>query len=205
MSSPIILVIDDDDAIRDSLSFLFGSAGLDVETFASAEAFLAAPGFDRPACVLSDVRMPGMSGIDLLKALKARGSPLPAIMMTGHGDIALAVEAMKAGAVDFIEKPFDEETLLRTVRAALGEAGAHAARDAEQGKVAARIAALSPRERDVLVGLVAGKANKAIAFDLGISPRTVEVYRANLMGKMQAGSLSELVRMALTCGVGGSG
>lgn len=199
---PFVHVIDDDEAIRDSLAFLFGTAGFEVATYPSAEAFLAESQGSGVACILSDVRMPGMSGIELLRALKARGSRLPVIMMTGHGDIALAVEAMKAGATDFIEKPFDDKTLLRTVRAAVGEASAHAARDAERGVVAARIAALSPRERDVLAGLVAGKANKAIAFDLGISPRTVEVYRANLMTKMQAGSLSELVRMALTSGIG---
>ena len=145
--------------------------------------------------------MPGLSGVDLLRQLKARGSTMPVIVITGHGDIQLAVEAMKIGAADFLEKPFDDEALLASVRSALGRLEKDAQRDAERADLSNRLAALSPREREVLEGLVAGKANKIIAFDLGISPRTVEIYRAHVMTKMNAGSLSELVRMALLAGV----
>ncbi|HVV92982.1 MAG TPA: response regulator FixJ [Hyphomicrobiales bacterium] len=198
MSEAVVHVIDDDDAMRDSLAFLLGTAGLTACTYASATAFLAAlPGL-KAGCVVTDVRMPGMSGIELLRHLHERGTTLPVIVITGHGDVALAVEAMKAGAADFIEKPFDDEVLLGAVRSAFGRGVAHEERSAERQAIAARLDALSQRERQVLDGLVAGRANKVIAYDLGISPRTVEVYRANVMTKMQAASLSELVRMALT-------
>ena len=156
------------------------------------------------SCVITDVRMPDMSGIDLLRRLKELKIAVPVIVITGHGDVALAVEAMKIGAVDFLEKPFDDEVLLASVEAALRQRGGQAKRDSERAEIDSRLAALSPRERDVLGGLVAGRANKQIAFDLGISPRTVEIYRANLMNKMQAGSLSDLVRMALVVGILGS-
>jgi two-component system response regulator FixJ len=148
--------------------------------------------------------MPGLSGVDLLRRLKELKIGVPVIVITGHGDVPLAVEAMKLGAMDFLEKPFDDEVLLASVRLALKEQGAETKRHTERLVIENRLAALSKRERDVLGGLVAGRANKQIAFDLGISPRTVEIYRANLMNKMQAGSLSELVRMALAVGILGA-
>jgi two-component system response regulator FixJ len=151
-------------------------------------------------CVVTDIRMPQIDGLELQRRLHAQGSKLPVIVMTGHGDVALAVEAMKAGAVDFIEKPFDDEVLLAAIRTALSRQAEDSERAARKAMIQDRLKALSEREREVLEGLVAGKANKVIAYDLGISPRTVEVYRANLMTKMQADSLSALVRMALVEG-----
>jgi two-component system response regulator FixJ len=189
-------VIDDDEALRDSLTFLLRTARLDVLSYPSATAFLEA----LPAnlsCVITDVRMPGMSGIDLLRRLRERKISVPVIVITGHGDIPLAVEAMRIGAIDFLEKPFDDEVLIASVKTALRQKEGEVKRHGERAEIEGRLAALSNRERDVLGGLVAGRANKQIAFDLGISPRTVEIYRANLMSKMQAGSLSDLVRMAL--------
>ena len=189
----IVHIVDDDEAVRQSLAFLLSSAGLAVRLYGSAAAFLAGLSSVQGGCLITDVRMPGMTGIELLHQLRAKACGLPAIVITGHGDVALAVEAMKAGAVDFIEKPFDEEAILTAVKAALergGEGGDTAA-------IAARLASLSERERQVLEGLIAGHPNKTIAYDLGISPRTVEVYRANLMTKMEARSLSELIRMAI--------
>ncbi len=198
----VVHVIDDDEAIRQSLAFLLQTAKIEVRTYASAAAFLdALPDTELPGCVITDVRMPGLSGIDLLRRLKELDAAIPVIIITGHGDVPLAVEAMKIGAADFLEKPFDDEVLLASVRAALRERDAESKRLTERSEVEGRMAALSKRERDVLTGLVAGRANKQIAFDLGISPRTVEIYRANLMNKMQAGSLSELVRMALIVGI----
>jgi two-component system response regulator FixJ len=197
-------IIDDDDALRDSLAFLLRTAKIEVASHASAAAFLEALPGATLGCVITDVRMPGMSGIDLLRRLKELNISVPVIIMTGHGDVPLAVEAMKVGAADFLEKPFDDEVLLASVRAALRQRDGEARRHVERAEIEAKLAALSNRERDVLGGLVAGRANKQIAFDLGISPRTVEIYRANLMNKMQAGSLSDLVRMALTVGMGGS-
>jgi two-component system, LuxR family, response regulator FixJ len=197
----IVHVIDDDEAARDSLAFLFRTADVDVRTYASAEDFLAAAPALAGGCVVTDVRMPQIDGLELLRRLKQLDVMLPVIVMTGHGDIPLAVEAMKAGAADFFEKPFSDEAMLAAVRRAFGRAQQERVRDAERDAVKARIAALSPREHQVLEGLVAGKANKIIAFDLGISARTVEIYRANVMTKMNASSLSELVRMALIAGV----
>ncbi len=165
--------------------------------FESAAAFLAAPPAEEPGCIVTDVRMPGMTGTDLLRRLKETGRRTPVIVITGHGDIALAVEAMKLGAADFIEKPFSDEVFVAAVRAALRERATSEELDAERAAVAERLATLSARERQVLEGLVSGNPNKTIAHDLGISPRTVEVYRANLMTKMHAASLSDLVRMAL--------
>jgi two-component system, LuxR family, response regulator FixJ len=153
---------------------------------------------------VTDVRMPEMDGLELQRQLKTRGIGLPVIVITGHGDVPLAVEAMKVGAIDFLEKPFDDEVLLASVKAAIERQGGEIKRNAERAEIEGKLAALSNRERDVLGGLVAGRANKQIALDLGISPRTVEIYRANLMNKMQAGSLSELVRMALVTGLLGS-
>ncbi|AWV14997.1 MAG: DNA-binding response regulator [Cupriavidus sp.] len=189
-------IVDDDLAVRQSLAFLLATDGLAVQVHDSATAFLAA-GTDRVGCIVTDVRMPDIDGVELLHRLRQRGRMPPVIVMTGHADVALAVEAMKAGAVDFIEKPFDDDVLLASIRSALARADRARTRDAEGDAVRARLAALSERERQVLEGLVAGKANKVIGLDLGISPRTVEIYRANVMSKLQAGSLSELVRMAL--------
>ncbi len=198
---PLVHVIDDDDAIRQSLAFLLSTAKIEVVTYPSAAAFLEAlPGL-KPGCIITDVRMPGISGIELVRRLKELDVGAPVIVITGHGDVPLAVEAMKIGAADFLEKPFDDEVLLASVRSALKVQDAETKRRSERGEVEGRLATLSSRERDVLGGLVAGRANKQIAFDLGISPRTVEIYRANLMNKMQAGSLSELVRMALVVGL----
>jgi two-component system response regulator FixJ len=199
-SEPVIHIIDDDDAMRDSLAFLLESADFTTKTYDSALAFLDALPQAERGCIVTDVRMPEMNGIELVRRLKALDAPDPVIVITGHADVSLAVEAMKAGAVDFIEKPFDDELLLSTIRSAL--AGRSDPRSAERAEIQERIDLLSGREREVLAGLVAGRPNKIIAYHLGISPRTVEVYRANLMTKMQAGSLSELVRMALLCGVG---
>jgi two-component system response regulator FixJ len=190
-------VIDDDDALRDSLTFLLRTASIEVTSHASAAAFLDALPKIVVSCIVTDVRMPGLSGIDLLKRLRELGMATPVIVITGHGDVPLAVEAMKFGAVDFLEKPFDDEVLLQSVRSALREHAGTARRLAERSDIESLLATLSPRERDVLDGLVTGHANKQIAFDLGISPRTIEIYRANLMDKMKAGSLSDLVRMAL--------
>lgn len=192
-----VYVIDDDDAMRDSLGFLLGSAGFKVTLFETAASFLdthASLGF---GCVVSDVRMPGIDGMDLLRRLKASASPLPVILMTGHGDIPLAVEAIKLGALDFVEKPFDDERLVRMIEAALKQnEGTPVSID-----IASRVANLSQRERQVMDGLVAGLSNKLIAREHNISPRTIEVYRANVMTKMQAHSLSELVRFALRAGI----
>src|SRR5260370_38697258 len=201
----IVHVIDDDEAVRQSIEFLLRIAGVTARTYDSASAFLnALPTIDS-GCIITDVRMPGISGIDLLRRLGEMRIKMPVIVITGHGDVPLAVEAMKIGAADFLEKPFDDELLLRSVRSALNRSQQNAARDAERAEVEARLSTLTNREREVLEGLVAGKPNKVIAFDLAISPRTVEIYRANVMTKMEAASLSELVRMALVIGVMKSG
>ena len=201
MAASIVHVIDDDDALRDSLSFLLGAARLEVKTYESAEAFLSAlPGVNS-GCIITDVRMPNMSGVDLLRKLNELRVALPVIVITGHGDVQLAVEAMKIGAADFIEKPFDDEMLLNAVRAALARWEDKCKEVSERSSYVEKLEMLSSRERDVLEGLIAGKANKVIAFDLGISPRTVEIYRANVMTKTGANSLPELVRMALLAGL----
>ena len=197
-------VIDDDEAVRESLSFLLRTARIEVQTYPSAVAFLDALPETKSNCIITDVRMPGLSGIDLLRRLKELKVAIPVIVITGHGDVPLAVEAMKFGAADFLEKPFDDEVMLASVRSALVRQEGETKRQAERAAIENRLAALSNRERDVLDGLVAGRANKQIAFDLGISPRTVEVYRANLMTKMQASSLSELVRMAIVAEILGA-
>lgn len=197
----IVHVIDDDEAMRQSLAFLLGAVGMEVQTYESAVAFLKVAPAVKAGCVITDVRMPGLSGVELLRQLRERKLGIPVIIITGHGDVPLAVEAMKIGAIDFLEKPFDDETLLASVRSALDLLDHDQKRQAERGDVESRLATLSNRERDVLQGLVAGLANKQIAYDLGISPRTIEIYRANLMTKMQAASLSDLVRMALIAGI----
>jgi two-component system, LuxR family, response regulator FixJ len=193
----IVHIIDDDDVLRESVAFLLRTAKIDVKSYESAASFLDRLPHENVGCVVTDVRMPGVSGIDLLKRLRDRKINVPVIVITGHADVPLAVEAMKHGAVDFLEKPFDDEVLLSAVRSALHEREGEVKRHGERATIESRLAALSNRERDVLGGLVAGRANKQIAFDLGISPRTVEIYRANLMEKMRATSLSDLVRMAL--------
>jgi two-component system, LuxR family, response regulator FixJ len=196
-AQPVVHIVDDDEGLRESLAFLLRSANLEVRSFESAKAFLGELPHAMPGCVITDVRMPDMSGIELLRRLKELKIGVPVIVITGHGDIALAVEAMKIGAADFFEKPFDDDLLVASVRAALQQREDQTKRGAERAEIEHRISSLSPREKDVLAGLIEGRANKQIAFDLGISPRTVEIYRANLMNKMQADSLSDLVRMAL--------
>lgn len=201
MSNGHVYVIDDDLAMRDSLDFLLGSAGFSVRLFDSAVKFLDALPDLEFGCVLSDVRMPGIDGLELLKRLKEKRKELPIIIMTGHGDIPLAVEAMKQGAVDFLEKPFEDDRVVARITEAIKHGQEHARDDAFSAEIASRIESLSPRERQVMDGLVAGLSNKLIAREYDISPRTIEVYRANVMTKMQAGSISELVRLAMRGGL----
>jgi two-component system, LuxR family, response regulator FixJ len=196
-----VYVIDDDDAVRQSLEFLLKTVNINVRGFDSAKAFLEALPSIKSGCIITDVRMPEITGIDLLRRVKESGLDIPVIVITGHGDISLAVDAMKIGAVDFLEKPFDDDLLVAAVRSALNKDADSAKHKAELAEIHDKLTALSNRERQVLEGLVAGSANKTIAFDLGISPRTVEIYRANLMTKMAANSLSDLVRMAMTAGI----
>jgi len=193
----LVHLIDDDDAVRDSLAFVLDSAGFEARTYASAEDFLAVQGDVAAGCIVTDIRMPAMNGLELLQELRRRGSALPVIVITGHGDVPLAVEAMKAGVTDFLEKPFDDELLLTAVRSAMNKGARDDQEDRERERFHAMLEALSPRETEVLRGVVAGHSNKVIARDLGISPRTVEVYRANVMTKTNAGSLSDLVRIAI--------
>lgn len=196
-----VYVIDDDEAMRDSLNFLLDSAGFGVNLFDNAQSFLdALPGLAF-GCVVSDIRMPGLDGIELLKRMKAQHSRFPILIMTGHGDVPLAVEAMKLGAVDFLEKPFEDDRLTAMIETAIRQTEPTAKSEAIAQDIAARVASLSPRERQVMEGLVAGLSNKLIARDYDISPRTIEVYRANVMTKMQANSLSELVRLAMRAGM----
>lgn len=198
--SDLVHVIDDDEGLREALAFLLDVHGLDASFYASANAFLEAlPVAD--GCVLTDIRMPGLTGLELVRELRARGATFPVVVMTGHGDIPLAVEAMKAGVLDFIEKPFEDEHLIGSIRAALATLGATPTPDAARLAAEARLSDLSPRERDVLAGVVEGKLNKQIAFELEISPRTVEIYRANLMAKTGARNVAELMRIALAAGL----
>ncbi|PNG26671.1 response regulator FixJ [Methylocella silvestris] len=196
MADAVIHLIDDDEAVRRALAFLLMASGYAVRVYESATVFVEGLGDAQPGCVVTDVRMPEVDGIKLLHLMKASRSGLPVIVMTGHADVPLAVEAMKAGAVDFLEKPFDDESLLAAIRLALDRQTHDAQIEVEFAAIRARLENLSPREREVLDGLVAGQPNKTIAYDLKISPRTVEVHRANVMTKMGAASLSELVRMA---------
>ena len=200
MTEAVVHLIDDDEAVRDSLSFLLTTAGIASRTYESAVTFLDQLAGAAPGCVVTDIRMPDMNGLELVRRLKDRGASHPIIVITGHGDVPLAVEAMKAGVVDFLEKPFDDEALLGSIRTALTIGGQATQASEERRKFEVMLAALSPRETEVLKGVLAGKQNKVIAFELGISARTVEVYRANVMTKTSAGSLSELVRMALLAG-----
>lgn len=200
-SSAVVHLIDDDEAVRHSLAFVLTAAGQAVRVYESGSAFLVALQTLQPGCIVSDVRMPGVDGLELLRKLRELGVDMPVIIITGHADVPLAVEAMKAGASDFIEKPFDDETLLRAIRVALESYEASSDRDAERAEIRGRLNSLTPREREVLDGLLAGYPNKTIAYDLKLSPRTVEVHRGNVMAKMGATSLSSLVRMALTAKV----
>ncbi|WP_291845864.1 response regulator FixJ [Bradyrhizobium sp.] len=198
-----VYVIDDDPAMRDSLDFLLGSAGFGVRLFDSAQVFLDELANLGPGCVITDVRMPGIDGMQLLRQLKAGGGRFPVIVMTGHGDVPLAVEAMKLGALDFLEKPFEDDRLIGMIETALLEKESGSRSETLSADMAARVASLTPRERQVMQGLVTGQSNKAIAREYDISPRTVEVYRANVMTKMQADNLSELVRFAIRAGIVG--
>lgn len=197
MADGVVHVVDDDPAMRDSLAFLLEESDLRAKIYDSPTALLAAGAAIEPGCVLTDVRMPEMTGLDLIRRLRAEGITHPVIVMTGHADVPLAIEAMRLGVSDFIEKPFDDELLITSIQAAMQAGLAISRRQADRAAIVQRIAALSPRELDVLHGLIAGKPNKVIAFDLGISARTVEVHRAHVMMKMNARSLSDLVRMTL--------
>jgi two-component system, LuxR family, response regulator FixJ len=202
MSDPaIIYIVDDDEAVRDSLSLLIESAGYRARSFESAEAFLGERSLAELSCALIDVRMPGMDGVALQEHLATRSNHPPVIIMTGHGDVPIAVRAMKAGAIDFLEKPFEDDVLLESLRRALDVARDVRLRQSGAAEAAARIGRLSEREREVLQGLVAGHPNKTIAYDLGISPRTVEIHRARVMEKLEANSLPDLVRTALIAGI----
>jgi two-component system response regulator FixJ len=199
----IIHLVDDDEAVRESLIALLETHGLPVRAFASAEAFLASCPTSAVGCLLTDIRMPDMDGLALQERVAAAYPGLSVVVMTGHADVPLAVRAMKAGAVDFIEKPFPATTIVETLRRALDQAARRRTAPAEPAdEIRARLETLTPREREVLDGLVAGLPNKSMAYDLGISPRTVEIHRARVMEKMRAKSLSELVRLALALGVG---
>ncbi len=197
---PIVHLVDDDEAVRRALAFLLGTAGFTVRVYESAVQLLDKFNGSPAGCIVSDVRMPAMDGIQLLAHLTARNITLPVIIMTGHADVALAVQAMKAGAVDFIEKPFADDTLIDAVQGALSRQQDAALADDDMGAVRVKLRALSEREAQVLRGLLVGHPNKTIAYDLGISPRTVEIHRASLMKKMASRSLSELVRMCLRAG-----
>lgn len=197
MNEPVVHVIDDDPAMRDSVSFLLDAYGIRSKAYESATEFLEAAHDLEPGCVLTDVRMPEINGLELARRLQAKGVTHPVVVMTGHGDLSLAVEAIRVGVVDFIEKPFDDDALLRAVRGALDRHATIHADNEERRQVTQILATLSARETEVLRGIVGGKANKVIAQELGISPRTVEVYRANVMTKTGAKAVSDLVRMAL--------
>lgn len=193
-----VFIVDDDEAVRDSLSWLMQSVGLSTETFPSADAFLQGFGEDRPGCLLLDIRMPGISGLELQSLLRERGFRLPLVVISGHADVPMAVRALKAGAFDFIEKPFNDQLLLDTVQRAIEhdrqERESHARLDVWRR----RLDTLTPREREVLQLVVGGASNKQISSELGVSMKTVEAHRARVMDKLQADSLSELVRMTLT-------
>jgi two-component system response regulator FixJ len=201
MPEPIVHLIDDDEAVRASVGFLLEMKDLPAATYGSAEAFLAVADTLASGCVVTDIRMPGMSGLDLARTLKVRGCHLPMIVITGHGDLSLAIEAMRAGVVDFLEKPFEDDDLVRAIQNALAATAPTDPEAEGRRRHAARLETLSARETEVLQGVVSGKMNKVIAFDLGISERTVEVYRANVMRKTGAHSVSELVRIAVLAGV----
>ncbi len=197
-----IHLVDDDEAIRRSASFMLRTSGYLVKTYASGVELLKLAKDLTPGCILMDVRMPEMDGLEVQQALKERGVLLPVIVMTGHGDVGLAVQAMKAGAVDFIEKPFEKTVLIGAIEEGFARIEQAGQRQASADEAAVRLEVLTPREKDVLQGLVRGHPNKTIAYDLGISPRTVEIHRANLMSKLGVVSLSEALRIAFTAGLG---
>lgn len=192
-----IFVVDDDEAVRGSLQALLEAEGFAARTFESAGAFLASDASGLPGCLIADIRMPDMDGLELQEELVRRKAPLPVIVVTGHGDVPLAVRAMKAGAIDFLEKPYDEAVLLGSIRRALSEVQQASERAAAAQETAERLASLTEREGQVLELLTAGRPNKVIAYELDISPRTVEIHRARVMEKMRAKSLAELVRMVV--------
>jgi len=197
--NPCVYIVDDDEAVRDSLSFLLESKGYVIKSFSSALDFLAAAPALPIGCLIVDIRMPEIDGLELQERLKAGGLDFPMIVITGHADVPLAVRAMKAGAIDFIQKPFTSETILDGLAEALSRSPNE--RDPAAAAAAEKLARLSRREREVLAGLLGGLPNKSIAYDLEISPRTVEIYRARVMSKMEARSLSELIRIALAAGM----
>jgi two-component system, LuxR family, response regulator FixJ len=197
----LVYVVDDDEAVRESLSALLDAKEYTVRSFALAREFLAAAPTLRPGVLIADIRMPEMDGLELQQELTARAFHFPLIVITGHGDVPLAVRAMKAGAIDFIEKPFATEAIIASIDAAMAHLSESATRDMVSAVAVERLSLLSPREREVLQGLLAGLPNKSIAYDLAISPRTVEIHRARVMEKMGARSLSELIRMSLAAGL----
>jgi two-component system response regulator FixJ len=190
---PLVYLVDDDEAVRDSLGFLFRSVGLDSVVFGSALAFLESYDPARHACLVADIRMPGMSGLELQERLNERRATIPIIFITGHGDVPMAVNAMKSGAADFIQKPFRDQELIDRIHKALESDKVNRERRAESNKILARIALLTPRENEVMQRVVKGQANKVIAMDLGVSQRTVELHRARVMRKLKMRSLAELV------------
>ena len=198
----IIHLVDDDEAIRRSAGFLLRTSGYEVVTYASGTEFLAASASVATGCVLLDIRMPGIDGLDVQRLLAERGIVFPVIMLTGHGDVTLAVRAIKAGAVDFIEKPFEKAALLHAIGEAFHRIDDAGRSDVDAAEANVRLAALTPRERDVLAGLVRGQPNKITAYELGISTRTVEVHRANLMHKLKVKSLSDVLRLSFAAGFG---
>lgn len=192
----LVHLVDDDEAIRRSVGFALKTSGFQVRVYQSGNEILKTAPDLEPGCILLDIRMPGMDGLEVQEALKSKGIALPVIIMTGHGDVSLAVRAMKAGAIDFIEKPFEKTVLLSAIEHGLGRLEKLASNFKEANEAAVKLQLLTGRERDVLDGLAKGLPNKSIAFDLGISPRTVEIHRANLMSKLGAKSLSEALRIA---------
>lgn len=195
MSNAVVYVVDDDESVCRALARLCRSVGLTAETFHSAQAFLAHPASDRPACLILDIRLPGPSGLDLQEELRRDGRDLPIVFITGHGDVTTSVRAMKGGAVDFLQKPFNDQELLDCIQRALAWSRQQRTEQAERAEVQVRVDALTPREREVLLQVVTGKLNKQIAGDLGIAEKTIKVHRGRVMQKMQAGSVADLVRM----------
>lgn len=197
----VVHIVDDEEPVRKSLAFLLTMTGFTVRVHESASSFLAAAKTIGKACLVTDLRMPDMSGVELLERLGDAGAAIPAVVITGHGDVPMAVAAMKAGAVDFIEKPFEDEVLVEAIKRAASRLEESTGPVEDVATLRARLDSLSERERQVLSGVVEGLANKTLAYNLGISPRTVEVHRANIMAKMQARNLPELVRMSMAMGL----
>ncbi|MFZ5793147.1 MULTISPECIES: response regulator transcription factor [Sphingomonadales] len=195
-------LVDDEDSIRKSAGFMLKTSGFAVQTYASGIAFLKAVKTAEPGCILLDVRMPGMDGLEVQEVLAERGITMPVIVLTGHGDVGIAVRVMKAGAVDFLEKPFEKSALLASIGVAFSRLDKSDARSLREAEARVRVAVLTPREREVLIGLANGFPNKTIAYDLDISTRTVEVHRANLMTKLEVHSLSDALRIAFAAGLG---